>query len=365
MRLLLVGTNPNARGTEQHLVTLGRQLHAEGHTIAVAAAPGGFIHDSFRAAGIQVFDARIRNSLDVASVARLIRSGHRFRPDWMVGWFGKEYWPLLAAARRLGVPVALFKHLYPRMSPLTRRFVPRLADRFIVVSEAMRQAAIGMGVPGEYVDALPNPVDVDLFRPNPSAREAMRAELKIAPDEVVVGFVGNLHAGKGIYPFADALNAAMAADPRIRALWVGSGQEQEQLIARLQPATRDRHLLLLGYRTDIHRCYAAMDVVAVPSTEMESFSRVSIEGQACGVPVLGSRLGGIPETMREGETGILLPPGDVAAWRDAILDLVRRGPAARRAMGAAGARFVVEHFSAPVITTRFLDLLRNSRRSVA
>jgi hypothetical protein len=100
--------------------------------------------------GIPVFDARIRNSLDLANVARLVRFGRRFRPDWIVGWFGMEYWPLIVASRALGRPLALFKHLYPRMSPLTRRFVPRLADRFLVVSEAMGDAAIGMGVPAEW-----------------------------------------------------------------------------------------------------------------------------------------------------------------------------------------------------------------------
>jgi glycosyltransferase involved in cell wall biosynthesis len=355
MRLLLVGTNPNARGTEQHLVTLARQLHEDGHAVAAAARPGGFIHGALRSAGLPVFDATIHNAVDVPSVATLVRAGRRFRPDWIVGWFGKEYWPLIAASRLQGTRLALFKHLYPRMSPLTRRFVPRLADRFLVVSEAMREAAIGMGVPADRVQALHNPIDVRHFRPDADARAEVRRELGIAHDEVLVGYVGNLHLGKGIHVLADALQGAMAADPRIRALWVGGG-ETEELARHLAPAVRDRHLLL-GHRDDVRRLFPAMDLLALPSIEVESFSRVSIEAQASGVPVLASRIGGVPETLLDGVTGWLLPPGDLPAWRDAIARIARMSADERPKAGAAGARFVAERFHAPIIAARFVELL--------
>jgi glycosyltransferase involved in cell wall biosynthesis len=140
-------------------------------------------------------------------------------------------------------------------------------------------------------------------------------------------------------------------------LWVGGG-DVDGLSARLDPSTRARHRFL-GHQQDVRSAYQAMDVLAVPSVAMESFSRVSIEAQATGVPVLGSRLGGIPETMHEGGTGLLLPPGDVPRWRDAILRIARMEPLQRRALGAAGARFVAEHFRAGVISRRFVAILEN------
>jgi glycosyltransferase involved in cell wall biosynthesis len=100
-----------------------------------------------------------------------------------------------------------------------------------------------------------------------------------------------------------------------------------------------------------------MDWLAMPSEWLEPFGRVSIEAQACGVPVLASRVGGIPETLQEGETGWLFPPGDVAAWRDALVAAVDLPVERRRAMGEAGARFVGQRFSTQRIVQDFIELL--------
>jgi glycosyltransferase involved in cell wall biosynthesis len=109
----------------------------------------------------------------------------------------------------------------------------------------------------------------------------------------------------------------------LRALWVGQEEAHPRLRAVLAPGLQERHLLR-GWTADVRPLYAAMDVLAMPSEWLEPFGRVSIEAQACGVPVLGSRIGGIPETLREGE---------------------------------AGARFVAERFSTSRIVEDFLALL--------
>jgi len=96
-------------------------------------------------------------------------------------------------------------------------------------------------------------------------------------------------------------------------------------------------------------------MLAFPSIATETFGRVSVEAQAAGVPVLGSDIGGIPETLDAGVTGLLLPPGDVAAWREAILKLC--DPALRRSMGAVAHDFVQKHFSTLVIANQFLLML--------
>jgi glycosyltransferase involved in cell wall biosynthesis len=89
----------------------------------------------------------------------------------------------------------------------------------------------------------------------------------------------------------------------------------------------------------------------------ETFGRVSVEAQACGVPVLCSNNGGIPETLQPGVTGLLLPPGDVAAWRDAILELASN-PLLRTQMITSGRYWVEHNFSAEVIAQQFVELLQ-------
>ncbi|MEO7052455.1 MAG: glycosyltransferase, partial [Rhodanobacter sp.] len=110
-----------------------------------------------------------------------------------------------------------------------------------------------------------------------------------------------------------------------------------------------------GWVNNVHPYYSAMSVLAFPSITPETFGRASVEAQAAGIPVLASNVGGLPETLNPDVTGVLLPPGDVDAWRAAIVDMC---DASRRLpMGAAAQEFVREHFSMSVIAAEFVKLL--------
>lgn len=108
--------------------------------------------------------------------------------------------------------------------------------------------------------------------------------------------------------------------------------------------------------------YAAMDIVVLPSTGRESFGRVLVEAQSCEIPVLGSNIGGIAETMKPGATGRLVAPGDSAAWADAITSLALDKDG-RRAMGAAGRAFVRERFDSASIVKAFVKLLHATAKN--
>jgi glycosyltransferase involved in cell wall biosynthesis len=101
-----------------------------------------------------------------------------------------------------------------------------------------------------------------------------------------------------------------------------------------------------------------MDILAMPSVESDTFGRVSIEAQASGVPVLCSDIGGIPETLLLGVSGLLLPPGDIPAWRDAIIKLAIDGKL-RLQMAERGRDWVTQQFSAKVISREFAKLLQD------
>jgi glycosyltransferase involved in cell wall biosynthesis len=111
-----------------------------------------------------------------------------------------------------------------------------------------------------------------------------------------------------------------------------------------------------GWVNDTARYYCAFSFLAFPSVELETFGRVAIEAQACAVPVLGSRIGGVPETMEDGVTGHLLAPGHIDEWRDAILAMC--DPGVYRRMGVAARVHVMEHFSNAAVARDFESLLR-------
>ena len=361
MKLLFVGTNPENTGAATHFVTLAKAMHQAGHAVEGIASRRGLIGEGFEAAGIATYYSSFRNVYDVRGYAAVLKRVREFSPDWLVGNFGKEYWPLIACGRLTRTPVALFRHRTPRMSKLSEYGVPRMAQRFIAVSNYARNAYLNWGVPADLVSISYNPVDTDQFRPNPQLRATVRKELGIDDDAIVLGYVGRMHGGKGVTTLMRAANEAMAANPKLHVLWVGNGPEERVLhdMAASSGVANRHHFS--GWVADTERYCTAMSMLAFPSVEPETFGRVAIEAEACGVPVLGSNIGGIPETLQDKVTGQLLEPANVAAWRDAIISLC--DPVRRDTMGQAARAFAIEHFGNAAVARDFEALLSRAHHS--
>lgn len=358
MRFVFVGTSRGARGTETHFITIVKALARAGHDVLAVAHPRGFIAQELSVGGLAWEPGVFRNAADPRGLLAVNRAIRGQRPDWLVGSFGHEYWPLVTIGRLTGTRVALFRHLNSPLKVSSRVLLPWLAQRFIAVSESMRTHLISQGMNPGHVQKLHNPLDIAYYSDTSARRVSARAELGVGRNEVLVGFVGAIAPEKGAFRLAQAFNEAIALRPQLRGLWVGENASHRRLKTAFSPSTAHCHLLR-SWTRDLRPYYAAMDALAVPSEWLEPFARVSIEAQACGVPVLGSRIGGIPETLREGETGLLYEPGDVASWRDALVHLVDLPDEKRREMGAAGARFVAERFSTERIVSEFVSLLES------
>ncbi|TPG04282.1 glycosyltransferase family 1 protein [Rhodanobacter glycinis] len=355
MKLLFVGTNPENTGAASHFVALAQAMVEAGHQVTAVVYPDGLIWQGLARSGIRRYQSQFRNVFDLRGYVAVFKAARQLKPDWLVGNFGKEYWPLILIGRLLRIPVALFRHRTPAMKRLSARLVPRLAQRFLAVSEHARQAYLDRGIPGHLVRVLYNPVDTELCRPDPRGRSEILRSLGLDEETIVLGYTGRMHNGKGIFPLFEAATAAMAEQPRLHCLWLGDGPDARTLRERAAAdPTADRHHFL-GWIHDVQPYYSAMSMLAFPSIATETFGRVSVEAQAAGVPVLCSDIGGIPETLEAGVTGLLLPPGNVAAWRDAILKLC--DPSLRMSMGAAAREYVQKHFSTLVIASQFLQIL--------
>ncbi len=358
MRLLFVGSSDNRRGTEVHLVTLARALVAAGHEVAGLVRPRSFLARALQSSGVFIFPGSFRNALDPRGWRALNAACSRWRPEWLVGSFAHEYWPILLLGRRAGARVALFRHMPDPLGHLTRRWVPRLADRFIAVSSFIRDRLIDTGIPAEHVDLLYNPVDTARFRPNSAERARLRSDLGVSDDAFVLGFVGAATETKGANFLARALDEVALAEPRIHALWVTSARPPQQFLDSICPATLSRHHFV-GPCDDVADYYNAMDALAVPSQWPEPFSRVAIEGQAVGLPLLANRIGGLREALPEEVP--LLAVGEAAAWQEAILRTARLSSEERLRISHRGRDFVVQRCDMHAIGAQFIELLSSSR----
>ena len=355
MKFLFVGTTREHGGAEVHFVALAQALVAAGHEVEAVVYPGAPVAQALKGSAVRLHPGQFRNVFDLRGYRATIAAARRLRPDWLVGDFGKEYWPLILVGRLLGIPVALFRHRLKPMNRLSAHLVARCAQRFFAVSEYARRNYIEHGMPAARVQVLYNPVDTGLFRPDATQRSALLHVLGLDEDAIVLGYTGRMLAWKGIFTLLEAADAAMAREPRLHCLWLGDGIDTQRLQERIAalPLTHRHHVL--GWVDDAHSYYNALSMLALPSLGPETFGRVSVEAQACGVPALCSMAGGIPETLQPGVTGLLLPPGDVDAWRDAILALCDDGT--RRPMGSAACDFVQHHFDTTVIAEAFVRML--------
>ncbi len=226
------------------------------------------------------------------------------------------------------------------------RLLYRLTDRILVPSHASKQLVMEMeGIPARYLDVTYNGVDISRFRPGAEAA-AVRQELGIAPEDVVIGTVGRLSADKGGQDdLLWAVSELRKSHPQARLLIIGDGPLRPDLekYATQLGMLDTGAALFTGTRNDVDRLLGAMDVFVLPSHK-EALPIAVLEAMAMCLPVIATRVGGVPEVVQDGTTGLLVEPGDRPALRDALARLVS-DPALARCLGACGQARVHAHFT--------------------
>jgi glycosyltransferase involved in cell wall biosynthesis len=222
----------------------------------------------------------------------------------------------------------------------------RRAVRVVANSRATADAFVAAGGKRGLVTVVHNGIDPAPFDAlGPDSCREVRAELGIPPGAYVVGCFSRLHPWKGQTVLLDAVARMPAVHALVvgGALFAGEAPYEAELRARAGLPSFAGRVHMLGARDDVPRLLAACDVVAHPSVLAEPFGRVLVEAMLAGRPVVAADAGGVPEVVTDGETGVLVPPGDAAAIGEA-LDALRRDPLrsaalARRASVHARQRF--------------------------
>ena len=221
------------------------------------------------------------------------------------------------------------------------------AVRVVANSRATADAFVAAGGRASLVTVVHNGIDAAPFDAlGPGTRAAVRAELGIAGDVFLVGCFSRLHPWKGQTVLLDAV----ARMPGVHALVVGgalfSGEApyEAELRSRAQLPDLAGRIHMLGARDDVPRLLAACDVVVHASVLAEPFGRVLVEAMLAKRPVVATAAGGVPEVVSDGETGVLVPPGDAQALGEA-LDALRRDPARVAALSRRGADHARTRFS--------------------
>lgn len=224
----------------------------------------------------------------------------------------------------------------------------RGADAVMVNAQCMRETCVrDEGLPLAKVHLVYNGIDLAAFDP------AVKAEATGRP---TIAVIANLHASKGHLDLIEAVARLRAGLPDLLVLCAGEGPMRPVIEQQIRFHGLREVVQLLGHRRDVGALLAQAQVFCAPS-HFEGQSSAVIEAMAARLPVVATKVGGNPELVQDGETGLLTPPRDPAALADALL-AVLRDPALGRKLGEAGRRRVETEFSLPALSRRLAELYR-------
>lgn len=335
-------------GQEIRIVLESMGLRARGHDVRLIGPRGGAVIDRARAMDIPAEAWDWNGAAGWFSIFRLARRLDSLSPSVVVTHSSRDAWVAALASRvsRSRPAVVRMRHLSTPVSrvAITRWLYTGFSDLIVTTSEAIRRDLIERnGYPAERIVSIPTRVDPAAYN-RPEACAGARLSMGIRDNDFVLGTVSVLRSWKGHDLLLDAARDLRAAVPGLRIVIVGDGPQRERLRARVEDEGLREIVTMTGHREDVAELLSAMDVFVFPSTGNEGVPQAVLQAMAAGLPVVASSLPSIAEVVREGETGLLFPPGDGPALVEKVLHLAGDADLRRR-MGEAGRIQVRERFS--------------------
>jgi glycosyltransferase involved in cell wall biosynthesis len=352
-------------GAEKQMVLLARGLPRDRFRVEVATLTRmGAFEAELSAAGIPVTAIGKQFKLDPLAVARLVRFLKAGKFDVVQTWIFAANTYGRVAARLARVPVVVVAEMAVDLwKGKSEQFVDRRlapwCDRLVGNSHAVVDFYRKLGVPEDRLTMIYSGTDDE--EPPVIDRHAIRTELGFHVDAPMILFAGRLAEQKRVDDLLKAIDLLQHVQPNLRTVIVGDGPLRERLEDTAQAYQLDGRVRFLGHRDDVPRLMAAADVVVLPSA-YEGLPNVVLEAMRFRKPVVATAAPGTTEVVVDGETGLLVPVGNVMLLARAIRDLVR-DPALAGRMGAAGRVRVEEHFRTDTMVTQFADLYESLARS--
>jgi glycosyltransferase involved in cell wall biosynthesis len=365
VEILATGTNG---GAQEHLYSLMTRLDPSRYEASVIALSGGSAVRKLQRAGYAVTvlddpDDAIATGAVATALADInpdVIHNHMYRAELV----GTRAAIALGEAGHRRPYVVSTVHSSRVRSEEDRRELRILTpdiDQLIAVSRAIEAKIAEEGRTGAPVQLIYNGVDLqryDVTVPCCTYRE----EYGIEPDDVVVGVVARLEPEKGHPTLLDAWPAVLQGVPKATLLIVGEGSRREDLECQATALGIARRVVFTGRRDDVPEVTAALDVAVLPSYR-EAQGLSILEAMALSRPVVASRVGGIPEVIEDGVSGLLVPPRDPAALAGAIVRLLKDHPLADM-IGRAGHDVVHDRFCVGLMVKAIERIYDDGARAV-
>ena len=370
MRILHIISSGGMYGAEAVILNMSRMLNASGHAsmlgvFANSANPNLQLHEAAKREGIESHLIPCSGQVDGGVGGRIwdlvVETGadvvhaHGYKAD-IYGYL---------ALRGRGVGLVSTCHnwlndgLLVAFYGVADRLVLRGFDAVVAVSEEVRETLVRSGVKAEKIRLIRNGIDL---RPFDRADPVLRREEGLAK-RLLVGIVGRLSVEKGMDIFLRAAAEVVKEVPEAAFVIAGDGPEREPLEALVDSLELRDCVTLLGRREDMPGIYASMDVL-VSASRKEGLPMTILEGMASGRPWVATAVGDVPTVVRDGETGVLVPPERVELLASAIIELLQN-PEGRAQFGASARKLIEQEFSANRMAAEYLDLYQEIKNDMS
>jgi glycosyltransferase involved in cell wall biosynthesis len=363
LKVLLIYYEPIPAGQTTHVLALARGLKARGHHITlVLPADLQRSIERFEQANVDVVPLALRKvTWHPRAVADLIRLIQRRDFDVVhvhsqeAGLPGRVVASMAGSRSVVYTPqvVDIRRVRWHWLYVLIERLLAQITDVIISVSESDRSRMIRWGIPSHRIATIPNGIDLSAFEESVDVGGLRRA-MGLEEGRFVVMQVGRLSPQKDPLAFVEGAALVARERPDAQFVLVGEGPLAGVVAERAQVLGLDGSVCLSGWRDEAFRLMAGADVISLTS-RWEGMPHVLLEAMACSRPVVSTAVNGCPEVVADGETGFLVPPGDVGSWAERVVDLLN-DPARGEEMGRRGRDRVEEQFSLQKMVTRIEDL---------
>jgi glycosyltransferase involved in cell wall biosynthesis len=353
MRIVHVNTEQAWGGGEAQTEYLVTGLRARGIDNILIAQPDGQIARRLRNEGIAVVGLRMRGECDFVAALRLSRLLRELDPDVLHLHTSHAHTLGLLAGRLAGTKsIVVTRRMDHEIRGLLSAFKYRHVDRVVAISRVIRDILLRGGVPEERIRVIHSVV----VCPEPYPQDDLRRALGIGGGAPVIGTIATLAERKGHRYLIEAVSRLKEHRPELRVLVVGEGPQEAELRELASRLRLGDTIIFAGFRRDIPQVLNTLDIFVLAS-QREGLGVALLEAACCGLPIIGSNVGGIPEIVRDGTTGLLVPPADPVRLAEKLAYLLDHPERARK-LGDNAKTFVKGNFSLESMVGGYVELYK-------
>ena len=360
MSLFQIDAGKEWRGGQRQSLFLAKELKRRGLPFFFIVQPESPLHQKACEAELPVLPFKMRNEFDLPAILRLawamkrkkcllvhFHDAHSAAVGSVAASLAKV--PFRIITRRVDFPL--------KKNYFSRRKYMKNVDVIIAISEGVKKVLVEGGVDPENVEVISSGIDFSSFEEDSSAltsKDYLHREFSFAVDDYLVGIVAHLADHKGHQYLIQATKILKQQAPKIKTIIVGEGPLSMELDRQAKELDVEDIIFFLGFRKDIPKILSSLDLFVL-SSHLEGMGSSILDAMASRLPVVATNVGGIPEVVIHGETGLLVPPRNPSALARAILRLYSDKTLASR-LGQKGYELVHRKFSAEAMADKVVRL---------